>query len=82
MKRGFTMNVDKGNYLFTTTLDSTKDRDDFAIELYSIGKDMTDLESLIPDKVIHNFDELISFFEEMDEAEEDSVIQSKEPLMI
>lgn len=73
---------DKGNFLFTTTLDPTKDKEDFEIELYSIDSDLTDLESVTPDKVIHNFDELISFFEELDEEEQDEKIESKESLMI
>ena len=76
------MNFNKGNYFFTTTLDSTKDKDDFVIELYSTRKDITDLESLKPEKVIHNFDELISFFEELDEEEQDKKIESKEPVII
>jgi hypothetical protein len=83
MKRGFTMNhFNNGNYFFTSTLDSTKDSDDFVIELYSTGTDMTDLETLIPEKVIHNFDELISFFEELDKEEQDEKIESKETVMI
>ena len=84
MKRGFTMNhFNNGNYFFTATLNSTKDSDDFVIELYSTGStDMTDLETLIPEKVIHNFDELISFFEELDEEEQDEKIESKETVMI
>ena len=82
MKRGFTMNVTKGNYFFASTLDSTKDSDDFVIELYSTGTDMTDVESLIPEKVIHNFDELISFFEELDEEEQDEKTESKETVII
>lgn len=72
---------DKGNYFFTTTLDSTKDKDDFVIEFYSIDKDTTDLESLLPAKIIHNFDELISFFEELDNEGQDEKIESQEPLM-
>jgi hypothetical protein len=52
------------------------------IELYSTGTDITDLESLIPEKVIHNFDELISFFEELDEEEQDEKIESKETVII
>ncbi|MFZ0444997.1 MAG: hypothetical protein WAM95_10280 [Bacillus sp. (in: firmicutes)] len=71
-----------GNYFFTSTLSSTKDSDDFVIKLYSTGTDMTDLETLIPEKVIHNFDELISFFEELDEEEQDEKIESKETVMI
>jgi hypothetical protein len=72
---------DKGNYFFTTTLDSTKDKDDFMIELYSMHEDMTEFESLQPEKFIHNFDELISFFEELDEEEQDKKMESKEPVM-
>jgi hypothetical protein len=37
---------------------------------------------LIPEKVIHNFDELISFFEELDKEEQDEKIESKETVMI
>lgn len=63
-------------------MDSTKDNDDFVIELYSTGTDITDLESLIPEKIFHNFDELISFFEELDEEEQDEKIESKKTVMI
>jgi hypothetical protein len=72
---------DKGNYIFTTTLDSTKDKDDFVIELYSMYEDMAEFESSKPKKIIHNFNELISFFEELDEEEQDKKMESKEPVM-
>lgn len=77
-KRGFTMKHFDKNYLFSTSLDSSKDKDDFVIELYSITENQADLESLQPAKVIHNFDELISFFEELDEEMEAEELEPKE----
>ena len=52
------------------------------IELYSMYEDMTEFESLQPEKFIHNFDELISFFEELDEEEQDKKMESKELVII
>lgn len=53
------------NYIFSTTVDTSSDQDEFLIELFSCSEDEdNDIE---PQKVIRNFDELISFFENFDQ---------------
>jgi hypothetical protein len=53
------------NYVFTTSVDYSVDQDEFIVELFSCPED--EKEGVMPKKVIHNFDELISFFENLDE---------------
>ena len=53
------------NYIFSTTLDPSNDQDEFLIELFSCLED--EANHIEPQKVIHNFDELISFFENFDQ---------------
>jgi len=74
-------NTNKENYIFTAALDSSDDKNDFIIELYSLEED--NHEPSEPEKIIHNFDELISFFEELDIDEEDDEGKSgQKPLLL
>lgn len=54
------------NYVFTTSIDNSDNQDEFLIELFS----EEDTEQKKPEKVIHDFDELISFFESLDQENE------------
>lgn len=59
------------NYIFSTSIDYSEDPDDFIIELfYADDEELTQ-----PKKIIHNFDELISFFENLDEDQQMSQIK-------
>ena len=51
------------NYIISTSVDDSHNQDEFFIELFS--ESATQQSS--PEKVIHNFDELISFFENLDQ---------------
>ncbi|MFE8699318.1 hypothetical protein ACFYKX_01645 [Cytobacillus sp. FJAT-54145] len=52
------------NYIFTTTVSDHGNHDEFVIQLYKYLSD-SELENS-PSRTISNFDELISFFEELD----------------
>nr|WP_295973630.1 hypothetical protein [uncultured Bacillus sp.] len=52
------------NYIFLTSINYSSDPDDFIVELFCPDDEEEDAE---PKKVIRNFDELISFFENLDE---------------
>lgn len=52
------------NYIFTTLVSEHGNQDEFVIQLYKYLSD-SDLENS-PSRTISNFDELISFFEELD----------------
>lgn len=53
------------NYIFSTTVDPSNEQDEFLVELFSYSEDEDNHTE--PKKVIHNFDELISFFENLDQ---------------
>ena len=53
------------NYIISTSIDNSCNEDEFVIELFSCPENAT--EDSTPEKVIHNFDELITFFEGLDE---------------
>ncbi|WP_019156745.1 hypothetical protein [Robertmurraya massiliosenegalensis] len=50
------------DYIYMTEVSDSKEKEDFEIELYPLGSDLKCADS--PIRVIHNFDELIDFFEE------------------
>lgn len=52
------------NYIFSTSIDYSSDPDEFIVELFSPDDEDTCSEP----KMIHDFDELISFFENLDEV--------------
>jgi hypothetical protein len=70
------MAVKDKNYIFSTTVDSSSARDEFLIELFSYSEDEDNHTE--PKKVIHSFDELISFLENLDQDKIHEL--SKEPL--
>lgn len=53
------------NYILSTSIDNAFNEDEFVIELFSCSENAT--ENSTPEKVIHNFDELIIFFEGLDQ---------------
>ncbi|MGG0719682.1 hypothetical protein ABE096_19150 [Robertmurraya massiliosenegalensis] len=59
MKKADLLNQD---YIYMTEVSDSREKTDFEIELYKYGNDLKCEDS--PIKVIHNFDELIDFFEE------------------
>ncbi len=52
------------NYIFSTSIDYSADPDEFIVELFCPDDEE---DSTTPKKVIRNFDELISFFENLDD---------------
>jgi len=52
------------NYILSTSINNSYNQDEFVIELFSCSKHAAENSS--PEKVIHNFDELITFFEGLD----------------
>ena len=52
------------NYVLSTSIDNSYNQDEFVIELFSCSEN--EAENSSPEKVIHNFDELITFFEGLD----------------
>lgn len=52
------------NYIFSTSINYSADPEEFIVELFSPEDDEDGAE---PKKIIRNFDELISFFENLDE---------------
>lgn len=58
-------NAKDKNYVFSTSINSSESQDEFLIELFSCSEEDTDQEK--PAKVIHDFDELITFFEGFDQ---------------
>jgi hypothetical protein len=65
------------NYVFTTSINTSENQDEFLIELFSCSEEESDQKK--PEKVIHDFDELISFFESLDQEIE--VSESKVKLI-
>ena len=55
------------NYIISTSIDNSNHEDEFVIELFSCSENTT------PEVIIHNFDELITFFEELDQEEADQL---------
>ncbi|MCQ6276349.1 hypothetical protein JMM81_15640 [Bacillus sp. V3B] len=57
------------NYMFSTSVDPSSNQDEFLIELFSYSEDEHDDKHSAsePKRVIHNFDELISFFGDFDQ---------------
>ncbi|MBB6447398.1 hypothetical protein [Bacillus benzoevorans] len=53
------------NYIFSTSIEYSVDPEEFIVELFS-PEDYED--GAGPQKIIRNFDELISFFENLDEV--------------
>jgi hypothetical protein len=53
------------NYIISTSIDNSYNEDEFVIELFSCPENAKENSTL--EKVIHNFDELITFFEGLDE---------------
>lgn len=54
------------NYIFYTTVGTTDEQDEFLLELFSCSDNDDDK---VPETTIHNFDELISFFENMEQEQ-------------
>ncbi|WP_338469366.1 hypothetical protein R4Z10_11060 [Niallia sp. XMNu-256] len=54
-------------YQFVASLTESEDKNEFNIEIFSLSEDSD--EPSAPEIVIHNFDELISFFEELDDTD-------------
>ncbi|WP_338452347.1 hypothetical protein R4Z09_10945 [Niallia oryzisoli] len=54
------------NYIFYTSVDTTDEQDEFLLELFSCSDNNEDQ---VPETTIHNFDELISFFENMEQEQ-------------
>ena len=67
------------NYIFSTSVDYSLDQDEFIVELFSCPED--EEKGVMPKKVIHNFDELISFFENLDE-DKNSNIKNKHARLV
>ena len=67
-----TINKEK-NYIVSTSIDSSADPEDFIVELFCPD----DEENTEPKKVIHNFDELISFFENLDDEKYDNKVRNE-----
>jgi len=63
------------NYIISTSVNDSCNQDEFVIELFSYPED--DTEQTSPNKVIHNFDELICFFESLDQ-EKDRKLEIKQ----
>lgn len=53
------------NYIISTSINNSNNQDEFVIELFSCAE--TETEHSTPEKVIRNFDELITFFEGLDQ---------------
>lgn len=53
------------NYIISTSINNSCNQDEFVIELFSCSKSAK--ENSTPEKVIRNFEELITFFEEFDQ---------------
>lgn len=67
-------NTKSPEFIYTSSINSYTNEDEFIIELFSLQEDeimlTDDIEKKeIPDQVIHNFDELINFFESMDQED-------------
>ncbi|WP_394232271.1 hypothetical protein [Niallia oryzisoli] len=59
------MKKEDKNYIFYTSVDIEEEQDEFLLELFSCSEH--DEEKIIPETIIHNFDELITFFEQMEQ---------------
>ena len=68
------------NYIISTSIDNSYNEDEFVIELFSCPENATENSTL--EKVIHNFDELITFFEGLDEEIRCFLLSKKEALSI
>ncbi len=53
-------NGDK-NYIYYTSIDTSENQAEFLLELFTYSEN--DKEHIVPETVIHNFDELITFLE-------------------
>jgi hypothetical protein len=71
----------KTHYIFSTSIDSSYDRnqEEFIVELFSCLEDGEVVTK--PDVVIRNFDELISFFENLDEEHNSNIKIQKDHLV-
>ena len=74
-------NGDEKNYQFVTSLNSSENKNDFIIEIYSLSNN-EEVDSTSPEKAIHNFDELISFFEELDDFNQKNIEKALETVQI
>ncbi|KAA9023591.1 hypothetical protein [Niallia endozanthoxylica] len=57
-------NEDK-HYIYYTSIGTSENQDEFLLELFTCSEN--DEEHIVPETVIHNFDELITFFENMEQ---------------
>ncbi|WP_071395045.1 hypothetical protein [Bacillus tuaregi] len=57
------MKKEDKDYIFYTSIDTTEEQDEFLLELFSCSDD----DKIVPETTIHNFDELITFFENMEQ---------------
>lgn len=74
-------NSDEKNYQFVTSLTTSESKNDFLIELYSLANNEKE-DKKFPEKVIHNFDELISFFEEADDPNQKGIAKTSETALV
>jgi len=59
------MKKEDKNYIYYTSIDTSENQDEFLLELFTCSEN--DEESIGRETVIHNFDELITFFENMEQ---------------
>jgi hypothetical protein len=68
MKKSEKHDKEEKIYIYTTSIDYSANGDKFMIEIYPLERNNNmENEHIYPEKVIHNFDELINFFEKYDQ---------------